>query len=89
MKKILSTFLLSAMLVLVLGACESGEEFEYRDHRLEQIESDIERLDGQVYTILCELRHRLALERQWTHSPFRDEWEYDDWRKDRYRKYAC
>jgi len=93
MKKILSVFLLSAMLVLVLGACES-EEFEDWDEaaerqRLERIESNLERLDNQVYTILCELEWRLALDGQWMHSPFKNEAEYDMWVRDRYRKYAC
>ena len=34
MKKILSIFLLSAMLVLVLGACESEEAKEQKTKRL-------------------------------------------------------
>jgi len=87
MKKILSTFLLSAMLVLALGGCESEEEYEDWDElseriRLERIESDIKELHDQVYVIVCELKWRLALDGQWRHSPFKDEAEYNRWALD-------
>jgi len=59
MKKILSIFLLSAMLVLVLGACESGEDklSEAKEARKEhRQEETIEKLERQVEALMLESR---------------------------------
>jgi len=52
MKKILSTFLLSAMLVLVLGGCESEEKIAADSKEQKQIE----RLERQVEALMFEVR---------------------------------
>jgi len=72
MKKILSTFLLSAMLVLVLGACADGHTHVYPEqHGLESKEMaeaketqreenqqrQIERLENQIETLIIEMRY--------------------------------
>jgi len=82
MKKILSTFLLSAMLVLVLGGCESEDEVwtnSEQEEAIYDLERDVERLENQVYAVLCELKYRHALKRRWEWSPFRHEAAYHEW----------
>jgi len=51
MKKILSTFLLSAMLVLVLGGCESEEQ-----KQIERLEKSVEILTDNRSTLAARLR---------------------------------
>jgi len=71
MKKILSTFLLSAMLVLVLGACGSeGDNLsEARETRKElRQEETIEKLERQVEALMLEAR--------WLHLCARDAHEH-------------
>ena len=100
MKKILSTFLLSAMLVLVLGGCESEEKIAADSKEQKQIE----RLERQVEALMveatwlhhcvrrkynpiwmpCKAMFKKGGEYYWRESPFRTLEDFDAWGKKDY-----